>query len=337
MKIVYQKKSELDLSKYGIEIPLMESRTSRLFDFLNQHFEVNELVLKSFTVTIDDYKRVHDAKFIDEIFDPISRDNYFYKCYELIDQSGKFHRYNPTHAHENFSHAFEIIKTQVELNYQSLKMALYEKNVFFIGGGMHHAIWSLPRGFCLVHDGLIGLAKLLAEKLIKSAWVIDVDAHKGDGAPEILSHCPDLKSKIKTFSIHMCDAWPLNEDSYDELGDLKPWFIPNDLDICHKKGEENNYLTKLEQGLLDFEKKFSLPDLVWIVLGADPYEGDVLESTQSLKLSLEQMLERDMLIYHFFKSRNVSQCFVIGGGYGHETWKVYAQFLNEVSKSERLF
>ncbi|MCK6594199.1 MAG: hypothetical protein L6Q33_03290, partial [Bacteriovoracaceae bacterium] len=114
------------------------------------------------------------------------------------------------------------------------------------------------------------------------------------------------------------------------------WFIPSDLDIEHYKGEEKDYLNKLSSGLLEMEKKFGLPEVVWIVLGADPYEHDELASTQSLKLSRDEMLKRDELLFSFFSARNIPQAYVMGGGYGDESWKMYAQFLEMIGHTEEL-
>jgi hypothetical protein len=38
-------------------------------------------------------------------------------------------------------------------------------------------------------------------------------------------------------------------------------------------------------------------------------------------------LERDQLVYQFLKDRGIPSAFVMAGGYGEYSWKVYAQFL----------
>jgi hypothetical protein len=42
------------------------------------------------------------------------------------------------------------------------------------------------------------------------------------------------------------------------------------------------------------------------------------------------MLVRDQLVYSFLDDRKVPAAFLMAGGYGEETWRVYAQFLNWV-------
>ncbi|GAB4019575.1 MAG: hypothetical protein Fur0010_21670 [Bdellovibrio sp.] len=107
---------------------------------------------------------------------------------------------------------------------------------------------------------------------------------------------------------------------------LNPWFIDSDVEIGLSAGEEGLYLKKLNQGLLTLEKK-GRPDLVIVVDGADPYEADELPSTQSLKLSKEQMLQRDLMIYKFLEERHIPQAYVMAGGYGKSSWEIYSQFL----------
>jgi acetoin utilization deacetylase AcuC-like enzyme len=334
MRVLYHSKADLDLSLYGIQIPLKGNRSQKVFSYISTHYSVAELEKVPKKISIQDLKRVHREEYIDELFSDYHQ-KYFYHCYELLDREGRFNRYDPSAAQYSFDHAREIIKDQIDLTYLGLEEAIRFKSSMTLHGGMHHAMSDRPRGFCLLHDGLVALAKLIDEKKIAKAWIVDVDAHKGDGAPEILARSP-FKDQIKTMSIHMADAWPLNESPLDSNGNLKPWFIPSDLDIEHYKGEEKDYLNKLSSGLLEMEKKFGLPEVVWIVLGADPYEHDELASTQSLKLSRDEMLKRDELLFSFFSARNIPQAYVMGGGYGDESWKMYAQFLEMIGHTEEL-
>ena len=81
------------------------------------------------------------------------------------------------------------------------------------------------------------------------------------------------------------------------------------------------------ESLNSLEKQFHKPGLVVIVNGSDPYEKDELPSTSHLNLSLAQLLERDTILYEWFKSRNIPQAYLMSGGYGDCSWEVYAQFL----------
>ena len=73
-----------------------------------------------------------------------------------------------------------------------------------------------------------------------------------------------------------------------------------------------------------------LPDLAVIVDGSDPYEKDALPGTHLLKLTGDQMLQRNMTVYEWLKRKCVAQAYVMGGGYGDESWRPNAYFLERV-------
>lgn len=324
MKIIYSSHFDLVFENYGVLIPIVHNRALKVFEEQQKIdcsiAEVRDELIPD--ISKEDLKLVHTNEYIEELFGSYHHLEYhMMKTYELIDSDGKYNRYDPTVAKNNFSHALKIILKQVGLTYYSAKLALTEREVFYLGGGMHHAMTNMGRGFCLVNDVAIAIRKLQSEKLIKSAWIIDVDAHKGDGAAEIFKN----DKSVTTFSIHMKEGWPLNSGTVKDS-----WFIPSSIDVGIGLNEEAIYLDKLDKGLNELEKKFSRPDIVFVVQGADPYELDELESASLIKLSKEQMLERDKLVYQFLKKNNLPQIYVMAGGYGHHSYEIYDQFLKFV-------
>jgi len=85
-------------------------------------------------------------------------------------------------------------------------------------------------------------------------------------------------------------------------------------------------VSQLQEGLRKLGN-FSRPDLTVVVSGVDPFEKDELPSTGDLKLSLEQMMQRDLLVYNFLKERSIPKAYLMAGGYGESSWLAYAQFL----------
>ena len=187
---------------------------------------------------------------------------------------------------------------------------------------MHHAQLDFGNGFCLLNDVVIALRKLQSEGRIRTAWVIDVDAHKGDGTAA-LTHGDDT---ITTLSIHMARGWPLDGNPVLPDGRPHPSFIPSDIDIPIAAGEENDYNAALLEGLyrLDAGQR---PELAVVVSGADPYAKDELPSTRELRLSLAQMEARDRLVYRFLKDRRIPHAGLMAGGYGDSAWEIYSRFL----------
>jgi acetoin utilization deacetylase AcuC-like enzyme len=217
---------------------------------------------------------------------------------------------------------FDRTLSMVAGTVQCCRLALKEKFCFAFSGGMHHGQKDFGNGFCMLNDIVIAIHKLQAEQLIRSAWVIDTDAHKGDGTAALTRG----DKSITTLSIHMGQSWPLDGEKYDTAGHLNPSFIDSDIDIPMSPGEDHLYVERLREGLIILAS-YPKPDLAVVVSGVDPFEKDELPSTSDLKLSLEQLLERDQLVYRFLKGRGIPAAFLMAGGYGENSWKVYAQFL----------
>lgn len=324
INIFYHPENDLVLADYGIEIPVAGDRALNVFESLKeinpnlQTFDLNLLP----KITNADLLRVHNEDYVSRLYGSEAELlNELMSCFELINPDGSFNRYNPTKATKKLSDAFGIILNRVSMTYAASESALKSGFSYHLGGGMHHAMSFGGRGFGLLNDIVISLRKLQANGLIKTAWVVDVDAHKGDGTSELTKN----DDSIITLSIHMKDGWPLDQGIPTD-----PWFIPSNVEIGIGSDENRTYLTRLKAGLEEMESQFPKPDLVLVVNGADPYEHDGLASSGLLKLTKEEMLERDMMIYHFFSSRKIPQSYVMSGGYGDKSWEIYSQFLKKL-------
>lgn len=322
--LFYHPDCDLRFSEYGIEIPIVDDRAAHVFSALNFFYpELDFSDLSQVTpATKEDLERVHNHDFIERLFGSAQElQKEIYDCYELMNAEGKFERYNPKNKKKEFKEMLQTILLQAGMTYTSTEYALKNGFSYFLGGGMHHAMTFGGRGFCLINDIVITLRKMQAQELIKTAWIIDVDVHKGDGAAEILKD----DTTLRTLSIHMKEGWPLNAGSVRD-----PWFIPCSVDIGIDHGEEDQYLARLEAGLLEMQERFPNPDLVIVVNGSDPYEKDALPSASFINLSKEQLLSRDKMLYQFFKERNLPQSYLMAGGYGEHSWEIYFQFLKFV-------
>lgn len=330
MKIFHDPASNLHLTKYGIEIPLSDDRDFKVFKYLEEEgIPVIQGFSQDIELTREDLARVHNEEFISKLYgskEEVRQE--IIKTFELIDEDGNYHRYNPQKALAPLEEMFESFLLKTKGTIAAVQEASKSGKAFFLGGGYHHAMSFGGRGFCLINDIVIAARwaqKNLGTKLI---WVIDVDAHKGDGTAELTHNDPT----IKTLSIHMKEGWPLDSEKFDETGKLNPWFLESDVEIGVSQGEENQYLKRLQDGLKTLESlSEARPDLAIIVQGSDPYEKDQLPSASLLKLTKEQMLERDMLVYNFLQDRNIPQSYVLSGGYGEFVFEIYCQFLKKIT------
>jgi acetoin utilization deacetylase AcuC-like enzyme len=330
-KIIYDAGIKSGLMEYGIEIPVSDTKAKRAFGHLASHPVIGRYVKKWHIrkirerISKRDLLRVHSKEYVGNLFGS-GLESEIVRAYELIDEKGNWHRYDPTKARLPLSDLFKNrALRRVAGTYACAKTALDTGFCFFFGGGSHHAKRDYGEGFCVINDIVVALRRLQAEKRIFQAWVIDVDAHKGDGT-SCLTFGDD---SITTLSIHMEHGWPLDKLELDKNGVPEPSFTPSDIDIGIPEGGDNFYVQRLEEGLRTLGS-MSKPDLALVVLGSDPYEKDELPSTAGLRLSLEQLKERDIAIYEFCKARNIPQAHVMAGGYGESSWIVYAQFLEHL-------
>lgn len=325
--ILYDANERMDFLDFGILIPIDDSKAARTFAVLRQDPEVGSrintwhIARVDETLTREDLQRVHSRHYVERLFSE-DLEQEILRTYELIDDQGRYYRYAPQKAVLPLRRLLERIRQRVAGTAQCCRVALQTGFCFYFGGGMHHAQGDFGNGFCLLNDIVIGLRKLQAEGVIRNAWVIDVDAHKGDGTAA-LTQADDT---IRTLSIHMARGWPLDGPPRDENGRPNPSFIPSDIDIPIAAGEERHYNDRLKTGLAALER-FPTPDLAVVVSGADPYARDTLPSTQSLRLTKSQLLARDRMIYHFLKARRIPHAGLMAGGYGPHVWEVYAGFL----------
>ena len=331
--ILYDPHIPASLIEFGIQIPIRDSRSIKTFQALlddpklkaqQKHWHQDRIVE---VLTREDLLRVHSAEYVQRLYSA-ALEQEIISTFELIDAEGKYYRYTPETATRPLTDLFERLLLKVAGTVQASRLALQHGFCFFFAGGAHHAQHDFGNGFCLINDVVIAPRKLQFEKKVDKIWIIDVDAHKGDGTAALTVG----DDSIRTLSVHMASGWPLDCPTVLADGRANPSFIPSDIDIPIESGEEPYYMERLSAGLRKLEEG-AKADLAIVVCGADPYEKDELPSTSPLKLTLSQMFERDRLIYTWLRERNIPAVFLMAGGYGDEVWQVYAQFLLWALKS----
>jgi acetoin utilization deacetylase AcuC-like enzyme len=178
------------------------------------------------------------------------------------------------------------------------RLALQHGGALNIGGGFHHAYAAHGEGFCAVNDVAVAVRRMLADKLIERAMIIDCDVHHGNGTASIFLNDP----AVFTLSIHQYANYP--ED--------KP---PSSLDIHLGDGVgDEEYLAKLETGYAPALAEFK-PNLIVYVAGADPHCEDQLGGLNLTKRGLEQ---RDRLVFDAALQARVPVGVVLAGGYSFD-------------------
>jgi acetoin utilization deacetylase AcuC-like enzyme len=310
--ILYHPSFSTELSEYGINLPLRDDRSEKVFELLKEHFpQLAEANPRSIPIiSLEDIRGIHCSGFVDRLKVDKSFLEEALKTYECFDNKK---RYNEQLAAKPISGLRESILRQVSATSHALDLALENEFCFFLGGGMHHGHFDKGSGFCPLNDIVIALRLAQKSKKISKAFVIDTDAHFGDGTAQMTAN----DESIKTFSIHMEQGWPLDTEEGRS--------ISSTIDVGIGVGEENMYLDKLKNGLDQMNSEEF--DCAIVVAGADPHCDDELLSTQKLKLSSAQMLARDMQVYKWCKDKGIPQLWVMAGGYGKSAPRIYTQFI----------
>ena len=325
--ILHRKGRGVPLSEFGIDIPASPDKVGRVLKVLKEHEVLGPFVDRwligadDSVVTKEDVLRTHSPEYVDKLFSD-RVEEVLIQVFELVDEKGNYHRYDPSKAKRPLSGMFDRSLRGLAGTYQMCKVAMGTGFCFYLAGGGHHAHRDFGHGFCVLNDILIALHKMQAEGRIRTAWIIDVDVHKGDGVAAITQE----DESIVTLSAHMASGWPLDIQEFQEDGAMHPSYTPSDIDIPIESGEEGEYNSRLRAGLEKLDN-YPRPDLALVQLGADPYEKDGLPSTQLMKLTLEQMHERDIIIYNFLTDRGIPGAYLMSGGYGEHSWEPYPAFL----------
>ena len=346
--ILYNPTSVMSMLDFGILIPIRPDKHKMVYEALKAGVlkdipETKWLRGPEFfkEITREDLLRVHSPDYVDRLFDAEGIEKEVISTYELVNPDGSRNRWDPSKAIRPLSDLLKRALATVGGTYTcgctALELHTGETGrtgfACLMGGGMHHAQKDKGEGFCLICDVVISLRRLQAEGRIKTAWVVDTDAHKGDGTAALTWG----DDSIRTLSIHMEKGWPLDGPDYDPAADYNPTkgkfnpsYTPSDIDIGIAQGRDADYVPRLAEGLARLEALLPRPDMALVVGGVDPYEKDELASTKPLQLTREMLFERDMLVYNFLQERHIPTAWITAGGYGSHAWEIYVNFLEHV-------
>jgi histone deacetylase 11 len=185
------------------------------------------------------------------------------------------------------------------------RLALENGLAINLGGGFHHASRDRGGGFCVYADVPLALSILKQEGLIRSALVVDTDAHQGDGTADCLRPW----------------AWAHDLDFFEE--DLFPWpKVEEDVSVpLPPRTNGAEYLEVLHNCLPAALERYR-PDLVVYNAGSDVLWNDPLSR---LFLTVDHLAERDLYVVTEARNRKVPLAMVLSGGYGPDSWEAHAR------------
>ena len=178
------------------------------------------------------------------------------------------------------------------------KLALQQGIACNTAGGTHHAFPSYGSGFCIFNDLAIALKVLQAQGLIRTALIVDLDVHQGDGTAFIFQG----DASVFTFSMHCGINFPGRKQQ-------------SDLDVpLAENTNDEAYLAELRSHLPGLLTRLQ-PDLVMYDAGVDVHKADRLGK---LALTNAGVYERDRTVLQACKAAGTAVACVIGGGYGED-------------------
>lgn len=187
-----------------------------------------------------------------------------------------------------------------------------------LASGFHHACADHGEGFCTFNGLIVAIDALFAAGEIRTAAVLDMDLHYGNGTAQLAAERPH----VFAASIYGNDYW-----------DHRPY-----RDVTQRQHEdgENHRSFPLpggcdRQAMLDAMRQAlpliaaHRPDLLLYQAGADPYYEDPYSP---LALDHDDLLMRDRFVFEFAKARELPIAWVLAGGYTEDVTKIVRVHLN---------
>lgn len=190
-----------------------------------------------------------------------------------------------------------------------------------LASGFHHAHADHGEGFCTFNGLIVALEALRTARRIRTAAVLDLDLHYGNGTASLAATRPWMRA----LSIYGNDYW-----------ENKPF---RDVTIRHHTDGTNHLSIPLvptgrsDRDLMLEKVTSSLPwiladgkpDILLYQAGADPLKDDPYSP---LNLTHDDLRERDRIVFAFAKKHNLPVAWVLAGGYTPDTSKVVAVHVN---------
>jgi len=199
---------------------------------------------------------------------------------------------------------------------QAAKLALEGKKVVNTLGGLHHAESNKSSGFCIFNDHAVAIKKLQKEGKIKTAAVLDLDVHAGNGTQEIFYDDPS----VLTISIHQDPSFFYPGTCFPEQTGAGAGEGFNVNVILQPGTQEKEYLEKVDS-VLPRIKEFT-PDILFVILGVDTYKNDPLASIELEKETYGKIAKK---LKDFNKKTTL-----FAGGYSKDVPRLWFEFVRNL-------
>ncbi len=197
------------------------------------------------------------------------------------------------------------------------------KNGFAVNlsGGYHHASQDRGEGFCLYSDIAMSISKLRQTNKITpgkdKVLIVDLDAHQGNGLERIYYNDKD---------VYILDMYNKNIYPQDTFAKQR---INCDIPLPAKI-KDQEYLSILSASLDDTIQNMERPKIAFYNAGTDIYKLDPLGN---MNISMEGILQRDMMVFKKLSDSNIPCSMVLAGGYTIDSHRIVFNSLNRLIES----
>jgi acetoin utilization deacetylase AcuC-like enzyme len=201
------------------------------------------------------------------------------------------------------------------------RVALEQGTSAALASGFHHSCAGHGEGFCTFNGLVVSLEALRAEGKIRTAAVLDLDLHYGNGTASLAATRPWLRA----LSIYGNDYW--ENICYRDVRERRHADGVNHFSVpmFPTGGSDRGVLMEaLDQNLVWLIEK-ERPDILLYQAGADPLRDDPYSP---LNLNHEDLIERDRMVFEFAKSNDLPVAWVLAGGYSKDIRKVVDVHVN---------
>ena len=184
--------------------------------------------------------------------------------------------------------------------------------------GFHHACADHGEGFCTFNGLIVALDALVAAGEIRTAAVLDMDLHYGNGTAQLAA----LRPHVFALSLFGNDYWDnvcfrdVTERHHDDGDNHRSFALP--------AGCDRATLLRIMDATLPLIAD-RRPDLLLYQAGADPYFEDPFSP---LALDHDDLLARDRQVFEFANAHAIPVAWVLAGGYTSDVSKVVRVHLN---------
>ena len=188
-----------------------------------------------------------------------------------------------------------------------------------IVSGFHHSHADHGEGFCTFNGLVVAIDAMVAAGEIRSAAVLDMDLHYGNGTASLARTRPYLRN----VSIYGNDYD--RNTAYRDVTERRHEDGPNHVSLSLPAGcDRATMMAVMERGL-ELVLAAGRPDLLIFQAGADPYREDPYSP---LALDHDDLRARDRRAFEFARENALPTAWVLAGGYTEDTSKVVRVHLN---------